>query len=255
MVDLRKSWDIISDRYLKRYEISTDVVHYGPLCPGDDKLGLVGNLKDKKVIDLGCGCGQNAIALARLGADVTAIDFSLKQIGLAKELAAGAGLGIDFRVGDIQNIPQLNSGSYDFIVSACAISFVDNPKSVFDEAHRLLKPGSRFILSDMNPLQYIIDEIDGGVSFNNPYPAEPILMKWRWDFDDMATSPRFQHYVRSIPQYCNTLIESGFAISKILEPKSTIDTPHIGFSKEIMSEYSYIADHLPITFIIICNKS
>jgi hypothetical protein len=145
------------------------------------------------------------------------------------------------------------------VISACAIAFVKEIDLVFAEAFRVLKQGSTFVLSDMHPLQYIFDEIKGGVRFNNPYPFSPILLKWRWDFQPSDKAGRaldvpFQHYVRSLSYYQNTLIDAGFRIEKTLEPKATRISPHKGFSSEIWSEYRYIAQHLPITYIIVARK-
>jgi ubiquinone/menaquinone biosynthesis C-methylase UbiE len=254
MVDVRKSWDKIAEPYRRRYEISTNIVHYGPLCPGEDRLHLLGNMKGKSIIDLGCGGGQNAIAMAKMGAEVTAVDFSPEQIRLAENLAFNHNIAIDFITSQISDLSFLPDSGYDLAISACAIAFVEDTESAFAEVFRILKPGGKFILSDMNPLQYIIDEIEGGVEFNHIYPYEPILLKWQWEFDELKRAPGFQHYVRSIPHYHNALAAAGFTVSKILEPQSTPDTPHIGFSREIMEEYRYIADHIPITFIIVCLK-
>ncbi len=254
MADVRRSWDKIADHYSRRYKISTDNVHYGPLCPGDDILGLIGNIKGKKVVDLGCGAGQNAIALARQGGIVTAVDFSEKQIGQARGLAKKNKVKIDFRVGDIGGLLSQRNNGFDLAVSACAISFVKNIDKAFASIFRILKRGGKFILSDMNPLQYIIDQTDDGVTFNSVYPYNPITINWDWEFDQLDKAPDFHHYVRSISSYFNSLTSNGFVVSKILEPKSTMKTPHIGFSKEIMEEYGYIARHIPITFIIVCGK-
>lgn len=254
MVDVRKSWDRIAEPYRKRYEISTDIVHFGPLCPGEDKLHLLGDIKGKSIIDLGCGGGQNAIALSKMGAEVTAVDFSKEQIKLAENLAADHNVAIDFITSQISDLSFLPKSGYDLALSACAIAFMEDIKAAFAEASRILKPGGRFILSDMNPLQYIIDEIEGGVEFNHIYPYEPILLKWHWEFDELKRAPGFQHYVRSLPHYHNALTAAGFIVSKILEPQSTVETPHIGFSREIMKEYRYTAEHIPITFIMVCHK-
>ena len=255
MAETRKSWDKIAGYYRKRYEISTEAVHYGPLCPGDDKLRLLGDITGKKVIDLGCGCGQNAITLAKMGAHVTAVDFSRRQIDEAIDLALKHGQTINFINADITDLTVLPDSHFDLAISACAISFVENIDSAFRGAFRIIKPGGRFILSDMNPLQYILDEIEGGVEFNHPYPYEPILLKWIWEFEELDHSPRFQHYVRSIPAYVNALVDAGFRVSKIIEPGSTSDTPHVRFSNEIISEYPYIAKNIPITFIIVCSRT
>jgi ubiquinone/menaquinone biosynthesis C-methylase UbiE len=254
MVDIRKSWDKIASQYRKRYKISTDTVHYGPLCPGEDKLSLLGDISGKRVIDLGCGCGQNAIALAKMGARVTAVDLSAEQIRQAENLAVEERVSVEFKTGDIVDLSFLPDSEFDLAISACAIAFVEDLDSAFAEAFRLLKTGGVFVLSDMNPLQYIMDETDGGVEFNNKYPFDPILLKWSWEFQNIDRPPRFQHYVRSISHYVNLLLATGFSVSKILEPHPTIDTPHIGFSEEILEEYPYIAEHLPITFIIVCRK-
>lgn len=254
MVDIRKSWDKIAAQYRRRYEISTDIVHYGPLCPGEDKLGLLGDISGKRAVDLGCGCGQNAIALARKGARVTGIDLSVEQLRQAEDLATEERVPVEFKPADLADLSFLPDSEFDLAVSACAIAFVEDIESAFSEAFRILKPDGVFILSDMNPLQYIMDEADGSVEFNNKYPFDPILMKWSWEFQNIDRAPRFQHYVRSISHYVNTLLAAGFCVSKILEPRPTEETPHIGFSREILEEYPYIAEHLPITFIIVCLK-
>ena len=254
MVDVKKSWNKIAALYKKRYEISTEEVHFGPLCPGENTLRLLGDIKGKRVIDLGCGSGQNAVALAKIGVDVTAVDFSNAQIKECKSLAEKHKLKINGVTSDLENLSKVKSSSFDLAISACAIAYVKNINKAFKEAYRILKPGGRFILSDMNPLQYIIDENDHGVEFNAKYPYKPLLIKWDWEFDDLKTAPDFKHYVRPISQYFNTLTGAGFAVSKILEPESTLNTPHLGFSEEIMDEYPYIAKHIPITFIIVAEK-
>jgi len=254
VANLKKSWNAIARPYGRRYRIASNTVHYGPLCPGEDKLHLLGNMAGLRALDLGCGGGHNSIALSRLGAEVTAVDFSEEQIAAARNLAAKGGFDATFMVGDIGELSALEDGSFDLVISVCAISFVKDENRVFAEAHRLLRPGGRLILSDMHPVQYILDENPKGVAFNNSYPFDPFRMRWRWEFDgDHRGAPidvNFEHYVRSVPHYCNALIDSGFSISRILEPKPTSRTPHIGFSREILQEYPYIAKHLPITFII-----
>jgi ubiquinone/menaquinone biosynthesis C-methylase UbiE len=260
VVNIHSSWNKIARHYVRQYDISTNIIHYGPLCPGEDKLKLLGNLSGKKVLDLGCGAGQNAIALAAKGAKVTAVDFSEIQIEQARQLASLKKADINFIVSDISKLPAIADSQFDLAISACAIAFVKNLNQAFGETYRVLKPGGKFVLSDMHPLQYILDEGDDSVSFNHPFPHQPILFKWRWDFgakEGFATDPlkaSFQHYVRSLSTYHNALVEAGFVVEKMLEPKSTLRSPHTGFSREIWKEYKYIASHLPITYIFVCRK-
>jgi ubiquinone/menaquinone biosynthesis C-methylase UbiE len=260
VIDVQGSWNKIARHYARQYRISDKIIHYGPLCPGEDNLKLLGYLRGKKVLDLGCGAGQNAIALARQGARVAAVDFSEAQIAQARRLANQQGLKPNFIVGDICGPLPFPDSHFDLIISACAIAFVKNIDKAFQEVFRMLKAGGKFILSDMHPLQYILDEDCDTVRFNHPYPHKPILFKWNWDFDGIKGLAKgrlkayFQHYVRSLSAYHNALTGAGLVVERMLEPKSTMNTPHIGFSREIWKEYKYIASHLPITFIMVCRK-
>jgi ubiquinone/menaquinone biosynthesis C-methylase UbiE len=259
MSKIRNSWNKISEHYVSNYNISTEIIHYGPLCPGEDKLQLLGDLKGLRVIELGCGAGQNSIALARAGARVTALDFAESQLDKGRALAQKEKIDIEFIARDISDLSPYDDSSFDLGFSSCTISFVEDIVKTFAEAFRVLVPGGRFVLCDMHPLQYILDEIDGGVKFNHPYPSDkPITMRWSWDFEarngQKKLSAGFMHYVRPLSAYHNALVDAGFAVERILEPKSTLDTPHLGFSKEIWREYRYIAKNLPITYILLCRK-
>jgi SAM-dependent methyltransferase len=252
MPDVKTAWDRIASLYCQKYPININNVHYGPLCPGENKLRLLGNIAKLKAVDLGCGVGQNAIALAKSGAKVTAVDFSSNQLFEAKKLAAQENVSIEFINCDLVNLSILKDEAFDISISACAMAFVRNIQAAFSEAYHILKAGGRFIVSVMHPLQYILDGEEGSMYFNSTFPFNPRLIKWNWDFPNKSV--KFQHYLRSIAEYHNCLCDAGFIVKKILEPKPTLKTPHIGFSKEIMNEYPYIARHLPITLIFVALK-
>jgi ubiquinone/menaquinone biosynthesis C-methylase UbiE len=247
MLDIRSSWDKIASLYQQRYHIETGTVHYGPLCAGENKLKLLGDIKGYRTIDLGCGAGQNSVALAKMGALVTAIDFSGNQLYEAGKLADREKVSIKFIESDMVKLPMLRDKSFELAVSACAMAFVRDIKSAFAETCRILKPGGIFVVSVMHPVQYILDGTEKAVLFNSKFPFNPRLLKWSWDFKKKTV--RFQHYLRSLAEYHNSLSDTGFSVKKIIEPKPTLKTPHIGFSREIMKEYPYIARHLPITLI------
>ena len=65
-------------------DLPTDVVTYGPDVAREDTLRLLGNVDGKRILDLGCGAGHNAIALARQGAKVIGVDESSDQVAEAR---------------------------------------------------------------------------------------------------------------------------------------------------------------------------
>ena len=76
-------------------DIPDDSVTYGPAIPRETDLRLLGDVAGKRVLDLGCGAGHNAVALARAGARVIAVDESADQIGHARAAVDAADVRIE----------------------------------------------------------------------------------------------------------------------------------------------------------------
>jgi cyclopropane fatty-acyl-phospholipid synthase-like methyltransferase len=96
----KKGWNIISRDYQKKTLISLEDVHYGPISSGELELKVLGNVKGKAVLEIGCGGGQNAIVLNKWGARSVGLDISDEQIRFARKLAKREGVKIPFYVGD-----------------------------------------------------------------------------------------------------------------------------------------------------------
>src|SRR5665811_856159 len=74
----------------------TEQLHYGPLCPSEESLMLLGEVTGKKILELGSGAGQNSIVLAKQGADCTAVDISDKQLEHGRQMADSEGQSVRF---------------------------------------------------------------------------------------------------------------------------------------------------------------
>lgn len=85
-------------------------------------------LSGKRALDVGCGAGLLCEPLARLGAEATGIDAAPENIAAAKAHAAGSGLGIDYRCGDVAD---LGLAGFDLVTSMEVIEHVaDKPAFV-----------------------------------------------------------------------------------------------------------------------------
>src|SRR3546814_18884017 len=87
MADMRSRFSVAAPAGL---DLPTDVVTYGPDVPREDTLKLLGNVEGKRILDLGCGAGHNAIALAKQGAKVIAVDESSAPVAEARAAAERA---------------------------------------------------------------------------------------------------------------------------------------------------------------------
>jgi ubiquinone/menaquinone biosynthesis C-methylase UbiE len=106
-----------------------------------------------RVLDVGCGTGIDALALARRGIHVVAVDFSEGMIaqlrGKLRE-APNASL-VNARVLSVDDLPQLAGEAFDGLISAFAgLSAVDDLHAFARDAAELVKPGGRMILHLLN---------------------------------------------------------------------------------------------------------
>ena len=102
--------------------------------------------------DLGCGPGYLAIELARSapGLRVTGVDLSDAMLtqAIANARLAGVAHQTDFRTGDVAALP-FPDASLDLVVSTLSLHHWDDPRPVFDEIARVLRPGGAFMIFDL----------------------------------------------------------------------------------------------------------
>lgn len=112
---------------------------------GLDETGLK-PLAGKRVADVGCGAGLLAEPLARLGAQVTGIDAAPENVAAARAHAAGQGLAIDYRAGDVEAL----DGRYDLVTSLEVVEHVADPAAFVGGLAAAVADGGLLILSTPN---------------------------------------------------------------------------------------------------------
>lgn len=182
--------------------------------PADADLGLgCGNptalaslLEGQTVLDLGSGGGIDCfLAAKQVGptGKVIGVDMTPEMIARARANAAKGGYGnVEFRLGEIEALPVADA-TVDVIISNCVLNLSPEKGRVLAEAHRVLKPGGRLVISDMVSDREVpavlqgnldavaaclpvararyLDELrragfaDARISSERPYPAEYVL--------------------------------------------------------------------------------
>jgi SAM-dependent methyltransferase len=102
------------------------------------------------VIDLAAGTGNGALAAARRGARVTAIDGAPRLLAIAKRRAVNESLTLDLREGDLLKLPA-DDRSADVVISVFGIIFASDPAAALGEVRRVLRPEGRAALSAWVP--------------------------------------------------------------------------------------------------------
>jgi SAM-dependent methyltransferase len=121
------------------------------------ELDAIGNVKDKSLLHLQCHFGQDSISFVKMGAEVTAVDFSDVAINEAKKISKQINININFIESDVLEL-QLNK-EFDIVFSSYgAIGWLPNLDkwAVTIAAH--LKKGGMFLLTEFHPFLEIIKD-------------------------------------------------------------------------------------------------
>lgn len=101
-------------------------------------------------LDLGCGGGLLAEAMAAAGAEVTAIDLAPEVLEVARMHLLESGLAVDYRQVSAEALAAEEPGRYDLVACMEMLEHVPDPSAIISACARLLKPGGKLVLSTLN---------------------------------------------------------------------------------------------------------
>lgn len=109
-------------------------------------LRVLGDVKDKKILDIGCGDGALTYRIAEKGADIIGVDNSKEGIQLAEEIFEKKKISAQFLLADAYNIP-VDNNSMNCVVLSDIIEHIQEPERLLKEAKRVLKQNGKIVIS------------------------------------------------------------------------------------------------------------
>jgi SAM-dependent methyltransferase len=204
-----------------------DTIRFGTDLPTEADLRLCGTLKGRRVLDVGCGAGENAVAMARQGAHVIAIDVSTAQLALGRKLAAEAEVKVEWHHGDAADLAFLRADSIDLALATGVINEVDDLDRLFRQVHRVLRAGAPFLFTHDHPMRLALGRADA----EDGLPLGPLEVR-RSYFDDRPVAAvregeKVQLFPRTIADVFSALHRAGYRVDVLLEPE-TVQSPDPG---------------------------
>lgn len=143
-----------ADEYTKHVRNNNDSIYHA-YYEKPAMYDLLPDIKNKKVISLGCGSGEDSNYLFEIGANESyGIDISEKLIDIAKNSYSNC----TFEVMDMEKL-NFSDESFDFAYSSLAIHYIEDWTNVFKETYRILKPNSFFLFSCGHPIRSAMELI------------------------------------------------------------------------------------------------
>jgi 2-polyprenyl-6-hydroxyphenyl methylase/3-demethylubiquinone-9 3-methyltransferase len=109
-----------------------------------------GPLAHLAILDVGCGGGLLAEAMARQGARVVGLDLTVELIEVARLHALEAGVSIDYRVESAEQHAGAGAGRYDVVTCMEMLEHVPDPQAVVAALATLVRPGGHVFVSTLN---------------------------------------------------------------------------------------------------------
>jgi len=111
---------------------------------------IAGGLADKNVVDVGCGGGILAEAMAARGARVTGIDLSPKPLGVAKLHGLESGVAVDYRLVSAEDLAAQTPAAFDAVTCMELLEHVPDPGSIVAACSALARPGGTLVFATLN---------------------------------------------------------------------------------------------------------
>ncbi len=239
--DNAAAWDRYAAVYQAGAQLPTTVAHYGPDIATEADLRLLGDMKGKRVLELGCGGAQCSIAFAKAGATAIGVDFSTEQLAFARRLCEREEVRVELRHGDLADLAFLRADSIDLVFSAYAFGYVEDLNRVFRQVHRVLKVGAPLVFSLPHPAYDMIDD-----------DADPALLVRRSYFERTPIDYQwagigFTDYHHTFADLYMSLVRASYRVDLVLEPEPSAKGPRSQFWREPFSM-------VPRTLIIRARK-
>lgn len=222
----RRNWDervaIHLDDRTGIYDVEAFLRGGNALLPLE--LDEIGDVSGLKIAHLQCHFGIDTLSLARMGAEVTGLDFSASAISAARELARQSGVQANFVEANVYDAAQhLTPAGFDMVyVSWGAIIWLQDIRAWADAVAAVLKPGGRLFLAEGHPTLQQLEEVDGKLVVT--YPLDTTLhfreeKTYAGDGQVLHNRDTFE-WIHSMGSLFAALTEAGMRVESLREHDS-----------------------------------
>ncbi|OBX19020.1 methyltransferase family protein [Gelidibacter algens] len=201
---IRKAYNELAESYNKLIDHKPHNAYYDR----PNTLSLFESVKNKSILDAGCGPGKYAEILLSQDAQVTGFDLSSEMIKFAKKRNTNQGT---FFVHDLNEpLTMLEDNSFDFVLCALALHYLEDWSLSIKEFHRVLKEKGQLIISIEHPFfEY------NYYKSTEYFKTEPVKCTWR----GFGKPVEINSHRRPLGECLASITENGFYIDKLIEPK------------------------------------
>ncbi len=219
------------DKFGKEYQKTRKEKHksrlYNEFLEVPCMIKAVGNIKSKKLLDVGCGTGDHIKRYLSKGVKCWGIDISKSMIEMAKQNCPN----VDFKIGSMTKLPYKNS-SFDVVTASLSVDYIKDLIPVFKEISRVLKKGGLFYYSNESPIASAREKYEdknfkiiGIGKLIDKKTGKQIALGKGWDERlaewEMVPGMVMKTYNKTFRTQLNSLRKAGFELIDFIDCKPT----------------------------------
>ncbi len=187
-------------------------------------LGYMGDVKEKRILDLACGEGGYSRELTKRGAKLVAVDCSKKAIEYAVKLAEKENLSIEHFVRNSNDLFGIESETFDIVLCSMMLMDCEDFEGTLKEVVRVLKPGGSVYASVIHPC--FDGNHDTGIGRQGTGIDREVVVKNYFEPREWE-APLYQGTIpviwrhRTMEDYVKTFVKAGLAIVDLNEPRAS----------------------------------
>lgn len=244
---VRDEWDAAASAFADAQATGRDFYRLELFGPA--QIELCGDVRGRKLLDVGSGTGYFAREMARRGAEVTGIDISPAMLAYAVELESREPLGIRYLTGDAGRLAEhIGDDRFDLVTSCLALQDMPDIPKVLRAIHDALIAGGRLVAAISHPCtdtpfrRWAKDEsgTNQWLCIDRYFDRGPIKYRWKgWAYEFSTTA----HHA-PLEDWFGWLLEAGFILKGLREPRP---------SAAAMSRYPELDDAARIPYFLLLD--
>ncbi len=222
------------------------------------ELDLLGDIKGKSILHLQCHFGQDSLCMARMGAQVTGVDFSELAIQKAKELNTQIGTNAEFICCDVYSLKEHLDKKFDIVFTSYGtIGWLPDMDRWANIVSHFLQPGGKFVFAEFHPVVWMFDDNINTVAYSY-FNDEPIITESEGTYTDRNADIKAKEYGwnHSIDEVVSALLSQKLSLQTFKEYNYS---PHNCFKN--LEEYTpgkfrftHMGNKIPMVYSLVMEK-
>jgi SAM-dependent methyltransferase len=226
----RRLWDARTPVHVASDFYDVDGFRAGATSLHDLERGEVGDVRGKRLLHLQCHFGLDTLSWARLGADVTGLDFSAAAIEEARRLAIELGIEATFVESDVLDpSPEIAGQTFDVVFTSYgALTWLPDIRRWAEVAAGFVAPGGFLYVAELHPATQVLDDEPGVEELRVGYPywtrSGPLRFEEEGTYADYDADIKLPEFVwqHGLGEIVTAIIDRGLVLEYLHEHERTI---------------------------------